>query len=316
MTLPPELPATFAVIRDGAGASASFRGAFVAIGNFDGVHRGHREVIRRAQEGARAAGAKALALTFEPHPRTFFKPEEPVFRLSPEPAKLRLLAQTGLDGAVVMRFDASLAALEAEAFVETILCGSLGIGGAVAGHDFHFGRQRQGTPAFLREAGTRHGFAVEIVEPFTDSGTIVSSGEIRAALAEGDLARARDRLGYDWFVSGEVVHGEKRGRELGYPTANLVLDPSVALRHGIYAVRVRARGKSYGGVASFGRRPQFDNGAPLLEPYLFGFAGDLYGTSVDVEFLGFIRPELKFASVDALIAEMKRDEEQARAILG
>ncbi len=315
MSVPPKLPASFPVIRDGAVAPPALKRGFVAIGNFDGVHRGHRAVLDVAKTHAKKSGAAALALTFEPHPRSFFKPETPTFRITPENAKLRLMAASGLDGAVVMQFSKELASLTAEDFVSKILKGWLGISGVVVGHDFHFGARRQGTPEFLIDSGKRHGFAVEIVAPLNDGGVPVSSGKIRDALEAGEIARANELLGYPWFVMGEVIHGEKRGRELGFPTANIRLDLSCKLRHGIYAVRAHVAGKSHDAVASFGRRPHFDNGAPLLETFLFGFAGDLYGQDMTVEFAGFIRDEAKFESLDALIAQMNRDSEQARELL-
>jgi riboflavin kinase/FMN adenylyltransferase len=315
MSIPPTLSTAFPVIRAGAVVPPALKRGFVAIGNFDGVHRGHRAVIGVAKTHAKKNGAPALALTFEPHPRTFFKPDAPVFRVTPENAKLRLFAANGLDGAVVMQFNKELAALTAEEFVTKILIGWLGISGVVVGHDFHFGAKRQGTPEFLIDAGKRHGFAVEIVAPLNDSGVPVSSGKIRDALEAGDIARANELLGHSWFVASEVIHGEKRGRELGFPTANIRLDPSARLKHAIYAVRAHVAGKSYNAVASYGRRPQFDNGAPLLETYLFDYSGDLYGQEMTVEFAGFIRDEAKFESLDALIAQMNRDSEQAQEIL-
>jgi riboflavin kinase/FMN adenylyltransferase len=260
--------------------------------------------------------SRTLALTFEPHPRTFFKPDEPVFRITPETAKLRLLAGSGLvDGAVVLAFNRELASLSAEDFVAKVLVRWLSIAGVAIGHDFHFGKQRQGTPEFLQDAGKRHGFAVEIVSALKQNGAPVSSGKIREALIAGDIARANELLGHPWFVAGEVVHGEKRGRELGFPTANIRLDPSCRLRHAIYAVRAYVGGTGYDAVASYGRRPQFDNGAPLLETFLFDFADDLYGQEITVEFAGFIREEAKFDSLDALVAQMNRDSEAARAML-
>jgi riboflavin kinase/FMN adenylyltransferase len=315
MSVPPNFPASFAVIRDGASVPALLRRGFVAIGNFDGVHRGHGAVLDVAKAHAKKNGAATLALTFEPHPRTFFKPDAPVFRLTPENAKLRLFAANGLDGAVVMQFNTELASRTAEEFVSKILVGWLGISGVVVGHDFHFGAKRQGTPAFLVDAGKRHGFAVEIVSPLNDNGTPVSSGKIREALAAGNIAQANKLLGHSWFAEGEVIHGEKRGRELGFPTANIRLDPSCKLKHAIYAVHAHVGGKRYDAVASYGRRPQFDNGAPLLETFLFDFAGDLYGQEMTVEFVGFIREEAKFESLDVLIGQMNRDSDAARALL-
>ncbi len=308
---------SFVVAREtahGAGAGA-LTGAVVAIGNFDGVHRGHRAVIAAAQARAKALGRKAAALTFAPHPRRFFRPQEPVFQLSDERAKLRLLSGAGLDGAIIMRFDAALAGTPAEEFVGRILVDRLRIGGAAIGFDFHFGKGRAGSPAFLAEEGERLGFAVDIVPKLEDEGRPISSGAVRDALASGEVVEAAELLGAPWFVSGSVIHGEKRGRALGFPTVNLRLDPSCALKHGIYAVRVQVSGSRCGGVASFGRRPMFDNGAPLLEVFLFDFAGDLYGQAIDVAFIGWIRPEQAFASIDDLKRVMSTDSEHAREVL-
>jgi riboflavin kinase/FMN adenylyltransferase len=287
----------------------------VAIGNFDGVHRGHQAVIAAARRRATLLERKAAALTFEPHPRSFFRPQEPLFRLTDERNKLRLLAATGLDGAIVLRFDAALAALSAEDFVKRILLDKLAVAGVAIGFDFHFGANRSGSPDYLAAAGARQGFAVDIVPRFEDQGRRISSGPIRAALAAGHIGDATEMLGYPWFVSGEVVHGDKRGRELGYPTANLRLDPDCGLRHGIYAVRVAVGDRRYDGVASFGRRPMFDIGTVLLEIFLFDFSGDLYGQTIDVAFIDWIRPEMKFDTVDDLVRRMDDDCRIARATL-
>ena len=296
--------------------AGALQGAVVAIGNFDGVHRGHRAVIGAALARARSLGRKAAALTFSPHPRKFFRPQEPLFALSSEHDKLRLLAATGLDGAVVMRFDAELAGTSAQDFVERILVGRLGIGGAAIGFDFHFGQNRAGSPEYLAEQGARLGFAVDIVPPLEDEGRPVSSGAVRRALSEGRVVEAAELLGSPWFVSGEVVHGEKRGRTLGFPTANMKLDPACGLKHGIYAVRARVDGRLVDGVASFGRRPMFDDGAPLLETFLFDFDGDLYGRTIEVALIGWIRPEQKFDSIETLKRVMASDSAQARDALG
>lgn len=303
----------FAVVRDGD--PGALRGAVVAIGNFDGVHRGHRQVIGAALARAKALGCKAAALTFSPHPHRFFKPDEPHFSLSSERDRLRLLAATGLDGAFVMRFDAELAATPAKDFVERILVGRFGISGAAIGFDFHFGQKRGGSPEYLAAEGKRLGFSVDIVPKLEDEGRSVSSGAVRSALAEGKVEEASALLGAPWFVSGEVIHGAKRGRELGYPTANIRLDPACGLRHGVYAVRMAVRGKLVDGVASFGIRPMFDAGAPLLEVFLFDFSGDLYGETVDVAIIGWIRPELKFGSLDELMAAMDADSAKAKDAL-
>ena len=305
---------SFLVVRDSAPGDA-LRGAVVAIGNFDGVHRGHRAVIGAALQKARALGRPAAALTFEPHPRAFFNPGEPLFRLTDEAAKLRLLASTGLDGAIVLTFDAALAGLSAENFVERILVERFAVSGAVIGFNFHFGMNRAGSPDFLKAQGKKYGFAVDVVPRFEDQGRPVSSGPIRDALAAGRLDQAAEFLGYPWFVSGEVIHGDKRGRELGFPTANLKLDAACGLRHGIYAVRVAAGERRYSGVASFGRRPMFDTGAVLLEVFLFDFAGDLYGQNIDVAFIDWIREERMFDSAGALIQQMQDDSRIAREAL-
>jgi riboflavin kinase/FMN adenylyltransferase len=291
------------------------RGAIAAIGNFDGVHRGHRTVIDAAIARATALDCPAVAVTFEPHPRAVLRPGEPVFRLTDETAKLRLLAATGLSGALVLTFDKAFAAVSAEEFVSKILVGRLGIRGATIGFDFHFGNQRRGSPAFLAAEGARQGFSVEAAPPLEDEGRPVSSSSIRAALADGRVVEAAELLGFPWFVSARVIGGDRRGRELGFPTANLALDPACGLKHGIYAVRVGHNGKTHDGVASFGTRPTFDNGAPLLEVHLFDFSGDLYGAALDVAFIGWIRPEQKFDSIDALVARMNEDARLARAAL-
>jgi riboflavin kinase/FMN adenylyltransferase len=308
-------PHPFVVVRAGESVPEALRKAVVAIGNFDGVHRGHRAVIAAARERARDSARPAAALTFEPHPRSFFQPDEASFRLSSEAGKLRLLAATGLDGAIVLKFDAALAHLTAEDFIARILVDRLAISGAVTGFNFHFGKERKGTPTFLIAEGARRGFSVDVVSPFELAGTRVSSGAIRAALAAGHVAEATDLLGYPWFITGEVVHGDKRGRDLGYPTANLRLDPDCTLKHGIYAVRVGVGGKIYDGVASFGRRPMFDTGAVLLEVFLFDFSGDLYGAVLDVAFIAWIRHELNFDSIEELIRRMDEDSRLARVAL-
>lgn len=306
----------FAVCRDGEPTPAALRGAVLAIGNFDGVHRGHQALIGRALAEARARSAPAAVLTFEPHPRKYFAPDRPLFRLTPEPAKLAIFSKLRLDGAFVRRFDTRLAAMSAAEFVDRLLDRELGVSGVVVGHDFHFGKGRQGTPAFLEERCRRNGWACVVVPPVTFEGKLVSSGAVRAALEAGEIARANALLGYRWFVEGEVRHGDKRGRALGFPTANIRLDPECGLRHGIYAVRAAlGPGEVYDGVASFGRRPTFDDGAPLFEAYLFDFAGDLYGRAIEIEFVAFIRAEERFASAEALVLRMNEDAREARALL-
>jgi riboflavin kinase/FMN adenylyltransferase len=305
----------FTVIRDTTPAAAIPRGMVVAMGNFDGVHLGHRAVIDAALQMGRAHGRPALAVTFEPHPRSFFSPNTPQFRLTDEAGKLRLLAGTGLAGAVVMTFDQRRAGTTAQDFVHHDLIERLGISGIAVGYDFHFGKGRVGSPSLLVGEAPRLGIEVD-VQPHVDiAERPVSSSAIRMALAEGQIEEATTMLGGPWFVNGKVIHGEKRGRDLGFPTANIRLDKNCGLKHGIYAVRVGHGALRLDGVASFGRRPTFDNGAPLLEVFLFDFKGDLYGSSLDVAFIAFIRDELKFDGVTALIRQMDDDSARARAAL-
>jgi riboflavin kinase/FMN adenylyltransferase len=229
--------------------------------------------------------------------------------------QLRLLAATGLNGAIILGFDATLASLTAEEFVERILVDRLAITGAVIGFNFYFGKERRGTPEFLEAQGAHHGFPVTVVPPFHHHGKRVSSGAVRDALTAGHITQANELLGYPWFVTAQVVHGDKRGRTLGYPTVNLRLGPDCGLKHGIYAVRVGVGGSRYDGVASFGRRPMFDTGAVLLEVFLFDFTGDLYGAALDVAFIAWIRPEMNFDNIDDLIRRMDEDSRQARHAL-
>jgi riboflavin kinase/FMN adenylyltransferase len=309
------------MLRDPAALPASLEHPVVAIGNFDGAHPGHSAVIGAARTLAKRLGRPLAALTFEPHPVDFFSGESSVFRLTPEAARARALGRIGVDAVIVLTFDATLANQPAAAFVDDILVARLGIAGAVVGYDFHFGKGRTGSPEFLKEAGLRHGFSVEVVGKVMADATgapeAVHSNAARAALEAGDVALAARLLGHEWFVIGEVIHGQKLGRTLGFPTANVVLDPSCRLRHGIYAVRLTVDGVTHGGVANFGRRPTVDDdGAPLLEVYVFDFTGDLYGKTVEVAFVEWIRGEEKFASLDALVAAMNVDKARARRTLG
>lgn len=296
----------------------NLKGGVVAIGNFDGVHRGHRAVLDRALELARARGIPVLALTFEPHPRTVFRPDKPVFRLTPGPVKARLLAKEGFHSVIEYPFDREFSQRSAEDFVKSVLVDWLGASAVVTGFDFHFGKGREGGPAFLMEAGHRYGFDVTLVDAFRDEGAeVVSSSRIRELLGEGDVVAAAGLLGYRYTVEAEVIGGQKLGRTLGYPTANMALPPETELKPGIYAVRFRRPdGTLHDGVASFGYRPTVtDDGAALLETFLFDFSGDLYGEVCSVSFFGNLRDELKFDGLEALVAQIKRDEEEARALL-
>lgn len=287
----------------------------VAIGNFDGAHRGHGALVKAARQAV-GTGGEVIALTFEPHPSLFFRPDTPHFRLMQPAARAHALAGIGFDGALVLPFDAALAGMSATDFVEKVLLGALHADCVVVGADFHFGKGRQGTPDFLEGEGKRLGFEVILVSQVEDdSGAVISSSAIRRALSEGDIARATALLGREFSVTGTVIHGAKRGRELGFPTANIALPAGFGLRHGVYAVRVTHQGCEYMGAANFGTRPQFDNGAPLLETYLLDFSGDLYGHQIEVAFAGFLRPEAKFDTLQALIDQMALDCKKAREIL-
>ncbi len=292
-----------------------WRGGVVAIGNFDGVHLGHQAVLRTAHAEAERLGAPSIMLTFEPHPRAFFS-GRPIFRLTPAPLKAVLTAALGLDGTLVVPFDRALAETSAEDFVGKMLVERLAARAAVTGYDFHFGKARRGTPGFLAEEGRRKGFAVTIVDAKTEGEGAVSATRVRAALSRGDIETANRLLGWSFSVTGEIAHGDGRGRDLGYPTANMTLDPACELAHGIYAVRfLGADGVLRDGVASYGRRPTFGGGEPVLETFVFDFSGDLYGETALVSFHGYIRTEERFDSVAALVARMDEDSIDARAIL-
>ena len=300
--------------------ASELKGGVVAIGNFDGVHRGHQAVLARAMEASHAHGVPAVVLTFEPHPRTVFRPDQPVFRLTPAPMKAAILGHLGFDAVVEQPFDKAFSTQGAEDFVTKILCGRLGVRHVVTGYDFHFGKGREGNPDFLMASGERHGFGVTLVDEFQDENAeVVSSSRIRQALERGDVAEAAGLLGYRYAVSAGVLHGKKLGRTLGYPTANMALPPETALMPGIYAVRFRrADGTVHDGVASFGRRPTVDDdgAALLLETFLFDFEADLYGETCTVSFVSRLRGEEKFDGLDQLVAQMKTDEAEARAVLG
>ncbi len=292
-----------------------WRGAVIAIGNFDGVHRGHQAVLRAALAEAERLDAPCLMLTFEPHPRAFFS-GRPIFRLTPAPLKAALAAALGLDGVIVVPFDRALAETSAEDFVGNTLVERLGIRAAVTGYDFHFGKQRRGTPQFLAGEGRRRGFAVTIVDALRDGADAVSATRVRTDLSEGDIAAANELLGWSFAVAAGVIRGDGRGRELGYPTANMSLDAAFELAQGIYAVRfLGTDGVVRDGVASYGRRPMFGGGDPVLETFVFDFSGDLYGRTALVSLHEFIRPEERFDSVAELVAQMDRDSIDARAAL-
>ncbi len=294
---------------------SSLRGAIIALGNFDGFHLGHQAVVGRAVAKARAEGRPALVATFDPHPVRHFRPDTPPFGLTTLAQRERLFAEAGADGTIVYQFDRQLAELTADAFVAERLGALGGAAGVVTGEDFTFGRGRGGTAAVLRALGAAHGIAAETVPAVMLDGAPVSSSRIRSALQAGDPQAAARLLTRAFAIEGVVQHGEKRGRELGYPTANLSLGDYLRPRYGIYAVRGHLGGGAVvAGVANLGLRPQFDP-IELLEPFFFDFRGDLYGQTISVELVSFIRAEAKFDSLPSLIAQMDADSAKAKAVL-
>ena len=290
------------------------QGTVIAIGNFDGVHRGHQTLLKAAQAEAQRLGVAWGVVSFEPHPRTWFKPDEPVFRLTPETLKARLIAALGASFIAVLPFDSALSDLTPEDFVARHLVERLEAAHVVMGYDFHFGRGRKGSPATMADLGKALGFGVTVVSQVTDEGDQhqpFSSSSIRQALRHGHVPAAARELGYHWTVLGEVVRGDQRGRTIGFPTLNIVLDKGADPFRGIYAVRVRDaadRGAPHWpGAGYFGDRPTFDTGRTFLEVHLIGFDGDLYGRHMLVEFIDLIRPDKRFASIDELVAQMKTD---------
>ena len=308
-------------IHNGQNLPEILHGGVVAIGNFDGVHLGHRAVLGRALDIAKSENRPALVLTFEPHPRTVFRPDQPVFRLTPPELKAELFGHLGFSAVVEQNFTKDFSSQSAETFITDVLQNMLGASHIVTGFDFHFGKGREGGPAFLLDAGKRHNFGVTLLDAERDNSSgeaiVISSSRIRAALEAGDCASANHLLGYHYNVRGTVIKGKQLGRTLGYPTANMVLPDENSLAHGIYAVRYRREnGALHDGVASFGRRPTVDtDGAPLLETFLFDFTSDLYGEQGTVTLVKRLRGEEKFDSLDALTIQMKRDELDARATL-
>ena len=291
------------------------RGGVLAIGNFDGVHRGHQVLLAKARDIAKPLKAPAGVLAFEPHPRALFQPDRPHFRLTSITQRIALFRRFGMDLCIVLPFDRKLADLTAEQFIERVLVAGLGLKHAVIGYDFHFGKDRGGSPASLVAAGRELGFGVSVVEPVADGGEVVSSSAVRAELAQGDVTGATTLLGHTWRVAGEVKGGAQRGTGMGYPTANIGLPPGTALAHGIYAVRVHVGDKVHAGAAYLGTRPTFDNGDAVLETFLLDFDGDLYGKTIELEFVGFIRGDRKFADTATLVAQMDKDVARARQLL-
>jgi len=300
----------------GSAVPERLRGGIVALGNFDGFHIGHQAVVGRAVARARAEGRPVLVATFDPHPVRFFKPDLPPFRLTSLNQRERLFGEAGADAMLVFRFDAALAAVTAEEFVADRLVRLIGAAGVATGEDFTFGKGRGGTIEVLRRLGTKHGLTVDSVAPVEADGEPVSSSRIRDALQAGDCQTAAALLTRPFAIEGVVEPGDRRGRAIGYPTANLSLGPYLRPRFGIYAVRGRLPGgRMVDGAANLGIRPTFEPPRELLEPYFFDYDGDLYGETIEVELISFLRPEAKFDSIEALQAQMAADVDEAKGRL-
>ncbi|MDJ0276891.1 bifunctional riboflavin kinase/FAD synthetase [Sphingomonas sp. 2R-10] len=301
----------------GATVPGHLRGGVVALGNFDGFHAGHQAVVARAVARARERSRPAIVATFDPHPRRYFQPQLPPFRLTSLDQRARLFAAAGADAMLVFAFDAALAGLSAEGFARR-LAGEIGAGGVVTGTDFTFGRARSGDVGVLRALGEAHGFTAETVAPVEGGAAVISSSRIRDALREGRPREAAALMTRPFAVEGVVEHGAKLGRQLGYPTANIAMGNYLRPAYGIYAVTGRlADGRVLRGAANLGIRPTIA-GEPieLLEPYFFDFDGDLYGQVIEVALIEYLRPEAKFESLDALKVQMAADCDRARALLG
>jgi riboflavin kinase/FMN adenylyltransferase len=298
------------------GVPDKLKGSIVALGNFDGFHLGHQAVVGRAVARGFHERRPVIVATFDPHPVKYFKPDVPPFRLTNLDQRQALFAHAGADAMLVFEFGAELAAMDAEQFIAEVLAQRIGVAGVVTGDDFSFGKGRSGDAALLAKLGAKHGIGAEAVPQVVLNGERISSGRIREALVAGDTGTATRMLSRDFAIEGAVQNGDKRGRELGYPTANMVLGRYLRPRYGIYAVRVTLDdGSEHPGVASLGVRPTFDPPVELLETHLLDFDGDLYGRKVEVALHAFIRDEKKFDDIGALVAHMKDDEAQARHLL-
>ena len=295
----------------------SLRGAIIALGNFDGFHLGHQAVAKEAIEWARAEGRPSIIATFDPHPVRFFKPDAAPFRLTTLEQRQELYLAAGATAMLVFHFDGDLAGTTAEDFVRVLLAEKLGAKGVVTGGDFTFGKARGGNFERLVDLGREVGIEARAVDPVMDGGKPVSSSRVREALRAGDPQEAARLLTRPFAIRGVVEHGDKRGREIGYPTANLSIESYLRPKYGIYAVtgRILSTGEELKGAANIGVRPQFEPPKELLEPYFFDFSGDLYGQEIEVAFHHFLRGEAKFESLEALTAQMEQDCERARSLL-
>lgn len=295
----------------------ALRGAVIALGNFDGFHKGHQAVAGEAIRWAHEEGRPSIIATFDPHPVRFFRPDVPPFRLTTLEQRQELYLAAGATAMLVFHFDGELAGTSAQDFITEILARRLGAHGVVTGGDFTFGKGAKGNVALLRELGGAHGLQARVVEAVADGEEVISSSRIREALRAGDPQLAARLLTRPFAIRGIVEHGDKRGREIGYPTANLAIDKYLRPRYGVYAVtgRILATGEALEGAANIGVRPQFEPPRELLEPYFFDFSGDLYGQEIEVAFHHFLRPEAKFDSLEALIAQMEKDCAEAKRLL-
>ncbi|NOX82630.1 MAG: bifunctional riboflavin kinase/FAD synthetase [Alphaproteobacteria bacterium] len=288
-----------------------------AIGNFDGVHLGHQYLLGEAARFAVAQDARLGVVLFEPHPRRYFRPDDAAFLLTSSAQRDALLRVYGATEIFTLTFDKALASLTPEEFIRLVLKQKLGLGGIVAGADFRFGAGRAGDSQALLTIGDEAGLKVKIVDllPQPADGAKFGSSAVRAAVRDGDMARARVLLGRPWAVRGVVAQGEQRGRTLGFPTANMTLGEIIEPRRGVYATRARVGGVAHDAVSNFGRRPTVGSEAPLLETHILDFDGDLYGREIEVDFIDFIRDEVKFDGLDALKAQIAKDSVKARALL-
>lgn len=295
----------------------ALRGAIIALGNFDGFHKGHQAVAGEAISWAHAEGRPSIIATFDPHPVRFFKPDVPPFRLTTLEQRQELYLAAGATAMLVFHFDSELAGTSAEDFITEILIDRFGAHGVVTGGDFTFGQGAKGNVELLRSFGGANGLQSRVVDVVEDDSETVSSSRIREALRDGDPQLAAKLLTRPFAIRGIVEHGDKRGRELGYPTANLVIDNYLRPKFGIYAVtgRILSTGEMLEGAASVGIRPQFEPPKELLEPYFFDFSGDLYGQEIEVAFHHFLRGEAKFDSLDELTAQMEKDCAEAKRLL-
>ena len=301
---------------------ASFKPCVLAIGNFDGVHIGHRAVIQTAKEMANKLQCPLGVLVFDPHPVSYFRPDVEPFRLTSIERRAALISEAGADFTLALGFDAEMADRSAANFIDDILCTQIGVRGVVIGHDFHFGKGRDGSAVTLETAGRENGFETAIVSPVkrAQAQTPYSSTEIRAALRAGKIEDAEKWLGHKWSITGVVAQGDQRGRTIGFPTANVELNDFLRPAFGVYAVSAKIltgvlAGQTFAGVANIGMRPTVGTLLPRVEAHLFDFSGDIYGETLDIQLCAFIRPEQKFESFELLTAQIQKDSDQARGIM-